>query len=172
MALPSYLLLLIGLAGGADILFFHTLGQRLHHHRPARAELVTHFLRGPTYALLFLGVPNFSFQGAWFWALAGLLLFDAGISVADFWLEPESRRELGGLPRGEYLLHVLIAALFGALVLAIWNEAGGARGPITALTWVEDGAPWWLRSALALMAPAVLWTGLRDLAASRRLARG
>jgi hypothetical protein len=40
------------------------------------------------------------------------------------------------------------------------------------MTWVEDGAPWWLRSALALMAPAVLWTGLRDLAASRRLARG
>ncbi len=171
MVLPTYLLLAIGLLGGADILFFHTLAQQLHRHRPARAELVTHCLRGPTYALLFLGVPNFSFEGAWFWALVALLVFDAAISVADFWLEPESRRDLGGLPRGEYLLHVAIAAGFGALLLSIWNEAGPGRAAPTALRWIDSGAPPVLRGLLALMAPAVLWTALRDLAAVIRLGR-
>ncbi len=171
MILPSYLLFAIGVLGAADILFFHTLTQRLHGHRPARAELVTHFLRGPTYALLFLGVPNFEFHGAWFWGLAALLAFDLAISVADFWLEPESRRALGGLPRGEYLLHVLIAMCFGALLMASWNEAGPGRSAPTALHWIEDGAPTMLRAVLAIMAPMVLWTGLRDLAAAIRLGR-
>ena len=171
MILPAYLLFAIGLLGAADILFFHTLAQRLRSHRPARAELLTHFLRGPTYALLFLGVPNFAFEGAWFWFLQALLLFDVAISIADFWLEPESRRALGGLPRGEYLLHVVIAMCFGALLLATWNESVAGRGAPTALRWIEDGAPTLLRAALAIMAPIVLWTGLCDLAAVIRLGR-
>jgi hypothetical protein len=171
IAIPSYLLFAIGLLGAADILFFHTLGQRLHGHAPARAELVTHFLRGPTYALLFLAVPNVACQGAWFWALALLLAFDLAISVADFWLEPESRRALGGLPRGEYLLHVLIAMLFGALVFAVLREGASARHAPTALVWIEHGPPPALRLALAAMAPGVLWSGIRDLAAARRLGR-
>jgi len=171
MMLPCYLLLALGLLGAADILFFHTLAQRLHDHRPARAELFTHFLRGPTYALLFAGLPNFEFQGAWFWALAALLALDLGISVADFWLEPESRKALGGLPRGEYLLHVLIAMLYGALVLAVWVEAGAGRHQPTALRWIDVGAPLPLRLVLAAMAPLVLLTGLSDLRALIRLGR-
>lgn len=91
ITLPSILLFLIGLLGAADIVLFHTRAQRLHAHRPARAELFTHFLRGPTYAALFLGVPNLSFGGNWFHGLCGLLAFDLAISIADFWLEPESR---------------------------------------------------------------------------------
>jgi hypothetical protein len=171
MIVPSYLLLLLGLLGATDIWLFHTRAHHLHQHPPARAELVTHCLRGPTYGALFLLVPNFSFHGAVLAGLYALLLFDLAISIADFWLEPESRRALGGLPRGEYLLHVLMAMLFGALVAAVWYETGGALAEPAALRWQPNGAHPWLRAALAVMAIGVLWSGFADLAAVRRLAR-
>ncbi|HLQ38351.1 MAG TPA: hypothetical protein VK348_11140 [Planctomycetota bacterium] len=168
MTVPAYLLLLLGLLGGTDIALFHTLAHRLRQHRPARAELVTHFLRGPTYATLFLLVPNFTFHGAW---LVGLLLFDLGISMADFWLEPASRQARGGLPRGEYLLHVWMAMLFGGLCAAVWYEGGSALGDPASLQWQAHGAAPWLRVVLAVMAPMVLGTGILDLVAVVRLGR-
>lgn len=167
----SYLLLLLGILGATDIWLFHTRAHHLHDHLPARAELVTHFLRGPTYFLLFLLVPNFTFHGGWLVGLLVLLAFDLGISIADFWLEPASRRALGGLPRGEYLLHVLMAMLFGALVAAVLYESAGRMAEPSELRWIGVEAQPWLRLVLAGMSLGVLWSGLADLAAVRRLAR-
>lgn len=171
MIAASCLLVGIGVLGAADILFFHTLAQHLHEHRPARAELVTHALRGPTYCVLFLAVPNLAFSGGWLYALLGLLAFDLAISVADFWLEPASRRALGGLPRGEYLLHVFIALLFGAFVAAVLFDNRAGFGAPSAIGWASDGVPQWLRALLAIMAAGVLASGLSDCAAVRRLGR-
>jgi hypothetical protein len=159
----------MGWLGAADILFFHTLAHRLRAHPPARAELVTHSLRGPTYAALFALVPNFHFCGAWFVALMALLAFDLGISIADFWIEPESRRDLGGLPRGEYLLHVFLAMLFGALVIAVIVEGAARYEDPTELRWIESGPPVILRVALAVMAHGVLWSGIADALAVAKL---
>lgn len=173
MTLAACLLALMGFLGAADILCFHVLAHSLRTHPPARFELVTHFLRGPTYAALFALVPNFAFHGAWFGALLALLAFDLAISIADFWCEPDSRRALGGLPRGEYLLHVVLAMLFGALVLAIWNTGAADWEERTELVWLNahEGPPVLLRALLGVMAPCVLVTGLMDLAAVRRLGR-
>lgn len=172
MVAASYLLFALGVLGAADIRFFHTNAHHLHEHAPARAELVTHFLRGPTYFLLFLLVPNFTFHGTAFVLLLVLLAFDLAISIADFWLEPDSRRALGGLPRGEYLLHVLLAMLFGAMVAAVIYAGGALLDEPTALRWVDSGEHALLRAVLAVMSIGVLWSGLRDLAAVRRLGRG
>ncbi len=170
MLIPTWLLLALGVLGATDIWLFHRRAHHLHEHRPARAELVTHALRGPTYALLFAIVPNATFAGAWLWALLALLAFDLAISIADFWLEPASRQALGGLPRGEYLLHVLLAMLFGALVTSICYEAGPALAAASALQW-SDLVPLWLRLVLAAMAIGVFASGLGDLQAVRRLGR-
>ncbi|MBL8858793.1 MAG: hypothetical protein JNL28_09830 [Planctomycetes bacterium] len=171
MPISSWILLAMGVLGAADILFFHKLAHNLHAHPPARAELITHSLRGPTYAALFAMVPNFEFHGAWFVALMAVLAFDLAISIADFWIEPTSRRALGGLPRGEYLLHVFLAMCFGALVYAVVHEGGAGLGLPTGLHWIESGPPFLLRSLLAVMAIGVLWSGLSDALAVRRLAR-
>lgn len=167
----SYMLLSLGLLGATDIWLFHTRAHHLHDHPPARAELVTHFLRGPTYFLLFLLVPNFSFHGAAFVALLVLLAFDFAISVADFWLEPSSRRDLGGLPRGEYLLHVIMAMLFGSMVAAVVYAGGAGLAEPTELRWLALDDHGWLRAVLAVMSVGVLWSGLMDLVAVRRLGR-
>jgi hypothetical protein len=170
MIAASWLLLLLGVLGATDIWLFHTRAHHLHAHPPARAELITHFLRGPTYFLLFVLVPNFSFHGGAMVALVLLLAFDLAISIADFWLEPDSRRDLGGLPRGEYLLHVLMAMLFGALVAVVLTTGGSLHEP-TALHWLGVEQQAWLRVGLAVMAIGVLWSGLADLVAVRRLGR-
>jgi hypothetical protein len=161
----------MGILGAADIWLYHTKAHALRTHPGARAELITHFLRGPTYCALFLLVPNFTFHGAFFVGLIGLYAVDLVISVADFALEPESRRTLGGLPRGEYLLHVFLAMLFGGLVVATFMESEGAMHHEAALTWRPIGDHAWVRGLLALMAPAVLITGLLDLRAVIRLGR-
>ena len=171
MIVPSYLLLLLGVLGGTDILLYHSISHGIRQHAESRAELFTHFLRGPTYAALFLLVPNFAFRGWYFAGLLLLLLFDVGISIADFWVESGSRRRLGGLPRGEYVLHILLAMLFGAMVVAVMYEGGaGFRAP-SALVWQADGPHVTVRVALAIMAPLVLWSGLADLRAMVRLGR-
>jgi hypothetical protein len=171
LIVPTYLLFLLGVLGGTDILLYHSISHGIRHHAESRAELFTHFLRGPTYAALFLFVPNFEFHGWWFLALAGLLLFDLGISIADFWVEGRSRKVLGGLPRGEYVLHIVLAMLFGALCTATINEGAHALGNETKLIWQPAGVPWPLRLALASMAPLVLWSGIADLNAHRRISR-
>lgn len=168
------LLFVMGLLGATDIVLFHVLAHGLRDRVESRSELITHFLRGPTYALLFAVMPNFSLQGGWFFALLGLLVFDAGISVVDFWLEPDSRRSAGGLPRGEYLLHVILAALFGALVFAVLSEGQARMDAPASWAWVPFGdgdVPTLLRIALLGMSPIVLWTGLLDLAAVIRLGK-
>lgn len=167
------LLLAMGVLGATDIVLFHVRAHALRSRVESRAELVTHFLRGPTYAALFVVVPNLDLRGGWFAALLGLLAFDAVISVVDFWLEPDSRRSVGGLPRGEYVLHVVLAALFGALVLAIGQEAPERLDAAASARWLgrDEGAPPLLRLALTVMSPIVLWTGLLDLAAVQRLGR-
>lgn len=171
MQAPAYLLFVMGLLGATDIVLFHTWTHALRRRPEAWKELVTHFLRGPTYAALFLLVPNFTFHGAWFVGLLALLAFDVLISIADFWLEPASRAPQGGLPRGEYVLHSVLAMLFGAVVATTFAEGSAGLAADTRLAWQVHGVPVVLRVLLAAMAPVVLLSGLLDLRAALRLRR-
>jgi hypothetical protein len=161
----------MGVLGALDILLYHMLAHGLRQRPESRAELVTHFLRGPTYAALFFAVPNLRLEGAWFVALIAVLVFDFAISIADFWLEPASRASDGGLRRGEYVLHVLLAMAFGALVYAVFDEGRDACELATKITWLDAGPPIALRVVLGIMSPLVLITGLLDLRAVIRLGR-
>jgi hypothetical protein len=74
MAAASWLLFFIALLGGTDIVVYHTIAHSLRRHAPSRAELVTHAARGPTYALLFLLLPNVELHGRLAWCLVLLLV--------------------------------------------------------------------------------------------------
>ena len=56
-----------------DVALYHVIAHGLRRHPGARGELVFHALRGPTYALLFLALPDLRLDGAWFVALLLLL---------------------------------------------------------------------------------------------------
>ena len=141
----------------------------IRSHPDSRHELIIHSLRGPTYAILFLAVPNLQMQGVFFWALIALYVLDVAISIADFAIERKSREQLGGLPSGEYILHVLIAMLFGALVASSFFEGHAWSQLPTAIDYQPDAVPWLLRAVMAVMAAVVFYSGAQDLVAAIRL---
>ncbi len=171
MDVASWLLFAMGFLGASDILFYHTLAHRIRSHGPSRRELACHSWRGPMYFLLFLLIPNFALQGLWYWGLVLLLALDLGISIWDFSLERESRRDLGGLPTGEYLLHVLLAVLYGALVAAVLLRDWDRHSLPSRVAYEPAAVPWLLRATMAVMAVVNLASGILDGLAARRLRR-
>jgi hypothetical protein len=169
MEVATWLLFIIGVLGAIDIALYHSASHGIRSHPDSRAELIVHCLRGPTYAALFLVVPNFALHGVFFWSLVALLVFDVAISIIDFAMERESRRFFGGLPSGEYVLHVLIAMVFGAFVASIFFGAGEWAAEPTAIFWHPAEVPALLRALLAVMAVIVLYSGIMDLRAAIRL---
>jgi hypothetical protein len=167
----TYILFFLGLLGAADIAIFHSIAHGIRSHPDSAMELITHSLRGPTYAALFILIPNFTLQGMFAWLLMALFVVDVGISVWDFWLEQNSRRLLGGLPSGEYVLHVVIAMLFGALVTSVLLTIGPGLNAETRLIYAPAAVPWILRLVLLLMAILVFASGLQDAVAAIRLRR-
>jgi len=171
MTVATYLLLLLGILGATDIALFHTISHGIRHHADSRTELIIHSLRGPTYAILFLLVPNVALHGAWFWLLMFVFVFDLVISIWDFAIEKESRKVLGGLPSGEYVLHVILAMIFGGLVTSVVFEAGAWSRLSTQIAYAPANVPAILRLVLAVMAALVLYSALNDLMAAIRLGR-
>ncbi|EDL56547.1 hypothetical protein [Gimesia maris] len=158
-----------GLSGRDGYCAVHSFSHGIRSHPDARAELVVHSLRGPTYAALFLVIPNLVLQGFYFWCLLALFVFDILISIVDFALERESRRLLGGLPSGEYVLHIIIAMLFGGLVTAVCLEAAAWRNEPTQIIYAPAAVPDVLRLVMAVMALLVLFSGIQDAIAARKL---
>ncbi len=169
MEIPTYILFVLGCLGAADIALFHSVAHSIRSHEDSAAELVTHSLRGPTYAALFLLIPNFELHGLFAWGLMALFTFDVGISIWDFSLEQGSRRFLGGLPSGEYVLHMLMAIVFGALVATVLCFGHHWFSATTGLFYAPTAVPTILRMVLATMAAAVLVSGIQDGVAAFRL---
>ena len=171
MESATWTLLVLGLLGAADIALYHTVAHGIRSHRDSAAELVTHALRGPTYAALFLLVPNFQLHGLFALLLLALLGFDIAISIWDFSLESNSRRALGGLPSGEYVLHMIMAMVFGGLIFTLAPLLFSSLDQPTSLAYVPAAVPDWIRALMALMAVLVLISGLQDALAVVRLRR-
>ncbi len=164
MLASGLLLLAIGLLGAFDVFYFHQARARITERREARREAWIHVARGVVYTLQFVAVPNLRFAGAWYGVFIALYATDAAIAVADILCEPAARREVGGLPRGEYLAHIVLSVLVGAL---LWSLALGTwRWPAapTAVTWAP-AMPGALRVVLAVLGAGSLATTLRDVAA-------
>ena len=171
MEIPTYLLFALGWLGAADVTLFHSVAHGIRSHPDSVGELVTHSLRGPTYAALFVLIPNFEMHGLFACGLMGLFVIDVGISVWDFSLEQNSRRFLGGLPAGEYVLHMLMAMVFGALMVTVPCFAAHWFTAPTRLVYAPTAVPDAIRLIMFVMAILVLISGIQDAAAALRMAR-
>ena len=171
MEVATYILFVLGVLGATDILLYHSVAHGIRSHHDSRLELMLHSLRGPTYAALFILVPNFAMQGAFFWLLIGIFVFDVCISLGDFVIERASREFFGGLPTGEYVLHVVLAMLFGALVTSVFYSVGQWATMPTRLAYEPAAVPGALRALMVFMAVLVLASGAMDLVAVMRLGR-
>lgn len=104
--------------GAFDSLYFHLWRFRLATRPESRVETATHVARSLILGIVALTLAFYEPRGSWVLALAGLLGLDFVNNLVDTSLEGGSRASLGGLPQGEYVLHIASASLAGATTLA------------------------------------------------------
>lgn len=179
MLLPAVLLLAMGTVGAVDALWYHLYKLRLAQRRSCRAETITHVVRNVTFAVGLTALTTGRPSGGWFWGLLAVFALDFLDDVADVLLEPKSRAPLGGLPPREYLVHMLVMALSGAVWISYavggWALRTGTTGllPAQLPAWlVWDGR---LTAAGAILLAgvdlALMLRGSSDVIEQRQLGR-
>jgi len=173
MLTASVLLLVIALLGAFDVAYFHTYRCGLARRPESRTEAWIHVVRGLVYTLQMALVPSVRFGGAWYPVFVALFVADVGVALADVAVEPASRRSQGGLPGGEYFMHIVLSVLAGAYLHAIYVSSRPWASLPTGVT-CAPAAPLALRVALAAMAAGCLavataeaWTLSRQRAQPR-----
>lgn len=156
------LLLVQGIMGAFDTLWFHEWRARLPSQPTAVRELQLHAVRDFIYAIVFGTLGWLAWQGLLAWLLALLLLCEIGITLLDFREEAATRT----LHTGERSTHALMGIVYGAflayLVPELWEWSAAPTGFVV----MPAG---WLAWLLSLMGVGVLASGLRDAVAASRL---
>lgn len=125
MTTATCLLLAIGLLGAFDIAWFHTCKGRLALRPECHHEAWIHVVRGLVYTAQFLCVPNLRLTGVWYLGWLVLFVMDVTVALLDLLEEPRSRASQGGLSGGEYLMHIVLSLLVGALLHAVFSSTWG-----------------------------------------------
>jgi hypothetical protein len=122
------ILAVVGTIGAIDVLYYHLYRFRLYSQPACVAEEVTHLLRNAIFISVLLVCMQPSSPG-WASVMFFLVAADLANSVVDVLIERRSRESLGGLPSGEYLVHVLSS--FGTgLAVASYTMALGSPAPV------------------------------------------
>ena len=159
-----YCLALLGSLGAFDTLYYHEWRLRLPSKPTAASELRLHGVRDFAYTIVFATLAWTTWNGLWVGPLAAILLFEVWATLADFLEEDRTRR----LPAGERVMHAIMGIVYGVFLAKLYlHAARWAKFP-SAFGAADYGA---ISRILTLYAVGVFTSGLRDLAASRKLAR-
>jgi len=151
METSFYLLLIIAHLGVFDVLYFHIYKCKLHLRPECRREVFWHIWRHLIYGLQFVWVANFRFHGLALALLAALYFCDVFIAWADVLEENRSRAPQGGLPRGEYFMHIVLSLLVGIYMMATFQAVWGDRSLETAIVYSPPEVPQVLRIYMTAM---------------------
>jgi uncharacterized protein len=150
--------------GMFDTFYHHEFTERLAWRPSQRNELKLHSVRNMFYALLFLVLGWCEVHGIFAMIVIAVLAAEIVITLMDFVEEDLSRK----LPPSERINHTLLAINYGAiLVLLLPVLIDWAMVP----SGFRSAYAGWLSFAAAASAIGAGLFGLRDFAASRRLAR-
>jgi len=160
-----WILIAIQIAMGAfDTFYHHEMTERLAWRPSQRHELQLHGIRNMLYALLFATLGWSEVRGFLAMVVIAVLVAELVITLMDFVEEDMSRK----LPASERINHTLLALNYGAILVLLLPVLVEWAGQPTAIDSAFYGFWSMLAAASAL---GVGLFGLRDLAASRRLAR-
>jgi uncharacterized protein (TIGR01777 family) len=123
------LLTLHAILGGIDNFWHHEVTERLPSRRSASGELSLHSVREFIYGLIFLALALCQPHGACTWFLAGLLVMEIIVTLADFIIEDRTRK----VPPAERVLHAVLALGFGAFLAMLAPVLRDWMGRPTAL---------------------------------------
>jgi hypothetical protein len=158
-----WLLGALGLLGAFDTIYFHEIRGQLPARLPGLSpELKLHAGRSFIYVAVFGTLPWLAWRGAWAVALGLLLATEIGITLADFIVEDQVRRPLGGLLPGERATHTVMAIIYGAMianlapVLLAWHRSATGLHPDPV------NVPLAYRLALTALAAGTCASAVRD----------
>ena len=155
------LLLLQGVLGAFDTLWYHEWQARLPSRALAGRELLLHSLRDFAYAIVFGSLAWVQWRGILAWLLIAVLAAEIVITLWDF-IEEDLRRPL---PPGERVMHTIMGIVYGAFLARLAPELAAWMAQPTGLVATSYGWLSWLMSAFAI---GVFFSGIRDLVASFR----
>lgn len=164
MKTALYCLVLLGALGAFDTLYYHEWRLRLASKPTAASELRLHGVRDFAYTIVFATLAWFTWNGMWVWPLAAILLFEVWATLGDFLEEDRTRT----LPAGERVMHAIMGIVYGAFLANLYPHAARWARLESGFGAADYGAISWI---LTVYTVGVFTSGLRDLAASRKLAR-
>jgi uncharacterized protein (TIGR01777 family) len=150
--------------GAFDTLYHHEMTERLAWRPSQRHELQLHGVRNMLYALLFLTLGWSEVHGLWAMLVIAVLAAEVIITLMDFVEEDMSRK----LPASERINHTLLALNYGAILALLLPVLIEWAGQDTAVKPASHGF-WSIMAGVSAVGVGLF--GLRDLAASKRLAR-
>ena len=89
-----------------DAVYFHFWKYRLHTHPASTYEHKLHTIRAVAFPFIIYLLYAHNFAGIYLWFGAFVVIADLIVLGLDVHAEFESRENLGGLPRAEYLIHI------------------------------------------------------------------
>ena len=134
MVVTLMVLLVLGAIGAVDTVYYHVWRCRLAWHPSAVFENITHVFHS-VFAAFFFVLVHVRATGSWAWIYAVACVLQAVNQTVDVVLEPSSRAALGGIPAGEYRMHSVINALWGAAMMAVLWESAPLHALPTAMAW-------------------------------------
>ncbi|HEX4620223.1 MAG TPA: hypothetical protein VH208_01535 [Myxococcaceae bacterium] len=162
MTAAFYLLLVIGNLGAFDVVYFHTWRCKLAQRPESHREVFWHTVRHSIYAMQFLWVANLRFHG---WAIAfvgALYAADVVVAWSDVWEETGSRKAQGGLPRGEYFMHIVLSVLVGIYMACVAQAIWADRLLPSAVVFQPPPVPWVLRALMTVMGMTAVVVFIHD----------
>ncbi|MGW1507408.1 hypothetical protein ACWCQW_55340 [Streptomyces mirabilis] len=163
MAEALWLLAVLGLLGGFDTVYFHEIRGQLPARLPGlQPELKLHAGRSFIYVAVFGTLPWIAWRGAWAIVLAALLLCEISITLADFIVEDQVRKPMGGLLPGERVTRTIMAIVYGAILSRLVPVILHWRHLPSRLAIDPAPVPMWLRLGLSALAVGTLASATRD----------
>ena len=150
--------------GAFDTVYHHEFTERLAWRPSQRGELKLHGVRSLAYAVVFAVLGWTEPHGAAAIALIALMLAELIVTLWDFVEEDRTRR----LPASERVLHTLLTLNYGVVLAMLVPVLARWAALPTSLGLVHHGVWSWLFGTAAI---GVAASGLRDLAAARRIGR-
>jgi hypothetical protein len=155
-------LILLGMLGALDTLYYHEWKLRLPETPTARRELRLHASRDFAYAIVFGSLAWTTWNGALLFPLVLILAFEIWVTLTDFLEEDRTRR----LPAGERVMHAVMGIVYGIFLALLYPNAATWAHLATGFEGANYGVISWILSAFAV---GVLSSGVRDLVASSKL---
>ncbi|AEG01618.1 hypothetical protein [Methylomonas methanica] len=164
MDVVVYILIFQGFLGGFDVLWNHEWKERLPTKSTAAIEQKIHGVRELFYALIFLGLAWFNWNGIWAWVLFSVIVIEIVLTAWDFVIEDKTRI-LSPVERITHLILSMMGGAYVALLIPVLIE--WSHSPSIFIC-VEYGVRSWILTFLGI---GVFGWGVRDLFSGLALTR-